>query len=239
MLRLHHRRVWLSLGAACALLLAGAGIVTATNVSPAEWAIFSLLCVGLFAFGCAGWLVSYRHRRENLQLRRALVAAKDAAATSALRDPDTGLGNYRLFDISMRGAFARAQRYGHPFSVLLIEVTIPEPARGVPRGLARERVLKFVGTALQGRVREADVAARLGDSMFGIVLTETEYEGAKVAWDRLREATLRHWPELRTWSLAGGASGYGVDTGSTESMLADADRRLALEKRRLRAEPET
>jgi len=186
-----------------------------------------------------GWWRAYREGNRARAAEQALEASRQAAEGLALRDPQTGLGNYRLFMVSLRGAFARAQRYAQVFSVLLIEVNVPELAHDDASVSAYERLMKYLGTIVATNLRSADTPARYSESMFAVVLYETDYEGAMIAWDRLRHVARENWPEGRLWSIFGGAATYSVETDSIESLISDADRRLALEKRRLRAEPES
>lgn len=232
MSRLRNPRLWLALvGVAAALVVAGIVLIVG-GVVGLDRGMESLVLTGLATLAGTGWFRAYQEHRRALRIDRSLVAAQQATASAALRDGVTGLANFRLFDASARKLLAFAQRYGQPFSVVLVEVD------GVAAGAAGERVLKYLGTVLARNAREADSVARVNDAMFGLLLPETDYEGAQRLWDRLREAALADWPEHRSWSIFGGAAGYTVDVGSVESLLSDADRRLALEKRRLRADSE-
>ncbi len=238
MSRLHSPRLWLALLGAAAALAVAAAVVLVGAVAGLDRGLESLLLTGLASLVGAGWFKAYQQNLRARRAERALAAARQATAAAALRDPLTGLGNRRMFDTHLQAALGRAQRYGNPFSVMLVEVNLPGGTNDGPRSAGNERIVKFVGTVLAGSLRSADILARLNEITFGVVMAETEYEGAQLAWARLRDDVLAAWPEHRAWSLSGGTAGYGVDIGSVESLLSDADRRLALEKRRLRAEPE-
>lgn len=239
MLRLRPPRIWLVLLAVVVAALLSVGLTLADNAARAGWVLLAAGLGALTVLCIAGWCAALRLHQRAVQAEQALAATRSAGAGVALRDPLTGLGNYRLFEAILRGAIARAQRYGRPVSIVLIEVSVPQAARTAPRPSSYEQVLKYIATVLARNVREADTLCRLGDTMFGIVLHETELDGAQHAWERLRAATYSRWPEARTWSIAGGASAYSVEIDAVEALMAEADRRLALEKRRLRAEPET
>ena len=236
--RLHMPRIMLIMFAASAALLLAAGVSLAGNAAGIGW-LAAGVCAGvLLALCVCGWLAAWQQLRRAHRAEVALEAMRTAAATAALRDPLTGLGNYRLFDATLRGAIARAQRYGRPVSILLVEVSVPQAARTAAHASTYEQVLKYVAVVLQRNLREADTICRLGDNIFGVVLHETELEGAVQAWERLRELLIGRWPEPRHWSASGGASAYSVEIDAAEAMVQEADRRLALEKRRLRADSE-
>jgi diguanylate cyclase (GGDEF)-like protein len=236
MSRLGSARLWLALvGAAAALVVAGVALVVG-GVIGLDRGLESLVLTGFATLAGTGWFKAYQEHRRVRQAERNLAAAQQATVTSALRDRTTGLASERIFETALRKSLASAQRYGHPFSVLLVEVN--GAAGGDSRGAPNDRVLKYLAGVFTRYVRDADTIARLREEMFGFLLPDTDYEGAQRLWERLREAAFADWPEHRWWAIFGGAAGYSVDVGSFESLLSDADRRLALEKRRLRAEPE-
>ena len=239
MSRLQSPRFWLVLFGAVAVLTVVCAVVVVGAVAGVDRGIESFLLAALATLGGAGWLKAYLQQGRALRAEQALTAARQASVAAALRDPLTGLANQRLFDSHLRAAFERGQRYGNSFSVLLIELDFAGSPERPAQSASKERVLKYLGTIFTRNLRSADTAARVSDYSFGVLLPETEYEGARHAWERIRDVSHLNWPDNRTWSLSGGAAGYNVDVGSVENMLSDADRRLALEKRRLRAEHES
>ncbi len=239
MARVFSFRLIVLFGGACAGLAIAAAAFAANTLVGLAAALFTLLVAALATFAAVGWGIALRAYGRQRASERDLARAREAAAASALRDPRTGLGNYRLFEAMLRAAIARSQRYGHPLSVLLFEVTLSGDARSTERGAAQERLLRFIAAVLTANLRDADFIARLSDTMFGVVLSDTEVENAALVRDRLRAAAYSHWPHGEaSWALAGGAAGYTPDCGRLEDLLAEANRRLALERRRTRAEPE-
>lgn len=237
--RLHRPRIWLVLLAATVAVLLSTGLTLLDNADRAGWVVLAAGVGALTALCIGGWFTAFRIHQRTMHTEQLLAATRNTGAAVALRDPLTGLGNYRLFEAALRGAIARAQRYDRPVSIVLIEVGVAPPARAAPRPSTHEQVVKYIATVLVRNVREADTLCRLGDTMFGIVLPETELDGAQRAWERLGAVAYSGWPGARSWSVSGGASAYSVEIDAVEALMAEADRRLALEKRRLRAEPET
>ncbi|MHB8574390.1 MAG: GGDEF domain-containing protein [Dehalococcoidia bacterium] len=238
MSRLTRPHLWLGFFTAGIALAVVTALLLAIAAGPGR-GLEALATAALGTAAAAGWWRAHRAGVRARRLEQTLAQVRQTAAGTALHDPLTNLGNHRLFDTSVRAAFARAQRYGQTFSLLLVEIVVPDPLRDGPRPTGYERVWKYIGTVVTANLRVADCAARLSDSMLGVILYETDYEGAMLAWDRLRHAARNSWPESRSWSISGGAATYSVETTSIESLLSDADRRLALEKRRLRTEPES
>lgn len=239
MARVFRFRLLILLGAACAGLAVAAAAFAANTLLGLVAALVTLVIAALATFAAAGWCLALQAYGRQRAAERDLTRAREAAAAAALRDPLTGLGNYRLFEAMLRSAVARAQRYGQPLSVLLFEVSLAGDSRLAERVGAQERLLRFVGTVLATNLRDADFTARLSDTMFGVVLSDTEVENALQVRDRVRAAAYSHWPHGQPgWALAGGAAGYTPDCGRLEDLLAEANRRLALERRRTRAEPE-
>lgn len=232
MSRLHKPRLWLACVGAGAALIVAAVVLIIGGVIGLDRGLESLMVTGLATLAGTGWFRAFQEHRHATHADQRLVAAQQATAAAALRDGVTGLANFRLFDASARKLLAFAQRYGQSFAILLVEVD------GLAGNAAGERILKYLGSVLTRNAREADSVARVNDAMFALLLPDTAYEGAQQLWERLRTAALADWPEHRSWSIFGGAAGYTVEVGSVESLLSDADRRLALEKRRLRADSE-
>lgn len=89
---------------------------------------------------------------------------------------------------------ARAQRHGHPFSLLIFEAV---PATdGVPVRRKIDRTIEL----LLGRLRPSDVVARAFEDMIVVLLTETDADGAKDALFRLRS---RLWVSgIASWGVA-------------------------------------
>ncbi|HEY7294291.1 MAG TPA: diguanylate cyclase [Dehalococcoidia bacterium] len=237
--RVFRLRIVILFCAACAGLAIAAAVIAADAIIGLSAALATLLIAALATFAACGWLAAIRAQGRQREAERDLSRVRDVAAAAALRDPLTGLGNYRLFDAMLRAGVARTQRYGHPLSVLLFEVTAAANARGTDRDAAQERLLRFLSAVLTANLRDADFSARLSETLFGVLLTDTDVEHAHTVRERIRAAALSHWPTGESsWILASGAAGYTPDCGRVEDLLAEANRRLALERRRARAEPE-
>jgi diguanylate cyclase (GGDEF)-like protein len=110
----------------------------------------------------------------------------------AIRDPLTKLVNHGEFQRVLAREAARAERFtkadGHGPSVLMIDIDRFKALNdrfGHPAG---DAVLASAARAISGAVRSFDVVARYGGEEFGVVLPETDSEGACQVAERVREA---------------------------------------------------
>ncbi len=89
----------------------------------------------------------------------------------------------------------RAVRYKRPFSVLVVEVDHAEHLHH-DLGLGQHNsLLKEIGQVLQHAVRDTDTVAFLdadGPPHYGIVLPETDVNGALLAADKIRRSVALH-----------------------------------------------
>jgi diguanylate cyclase (GGDEF)-like protein len=104
----------------------------------------------------------------------------------AIRDGLTGLYNYRHFWELLAREVELSRRYGHPLSLLFLDLDDFKKINdslGHPQG---DLVLKAVAAYLQGSVRQADLVCRYGGEEFVIILAQTPGEQALVMAERLR-----------------------------------------------------
>jgi len=104
----------------------------------------------------------------------------------AITDGLTGLYNHRYFYERLNQEIARAQRYGLPMSLLMIDIDDFKHFNdrfGHPAG---DLVLVEVGHILGANTRAGiDLAARYGGEEFAVVLPNTARDGAQVVGARL------------------------------------------------------
>jgi diguanylate cyclase (GGDEF)-like protein len=104
----------------------------------------------------------------------------------AITDGLTGLYNHRYFYERLNQEMARAQRYGLPLSLLMIDIDDFKRFNdrfGHPVG---DLALVEVGRVLNTRIRAGvDIAARYGGEEFTVILPNTSRDGAHVVGERL------------------------------------------------------
>lgn len=126
--------------------------------------------------------------REHLAALRQREELRALATTDAL----TGIANRRHILETGSREFARARRYGHPLSVLMLDIdrfkTIND-TWGHPTG---DRVIQALAGVMLSLVRNQDSCGRFGGEEFAVILPETELAGAQVFAERLRAAVEAH-----------------------------------------------
>jgi diguanylate cyclase (GGDEF)-like protein len=122
------------------------------------------------------------------QAAAAIVNARlyQTIERQAITDGLTGLYNHRYFYERLHQEFARAQRYGLPLSLLMLDIDDFKrfnDSYGHPVG---DLVLGEVGKVLAEQLRRhVDFAARYGGEEFAVLLPNTSRDGAQVVGDRL------------------------------------------------------
>ena len=125
---------------------------------------------------------------ENAQLQHELELLQSVDAL-------TGLRNRQRFFEDLRRELAAARRYDSPLSLVVLDV---DGLRGVneTRGYdAGDRLLLTLGELLLTRLRVTDIAARIGDDDFAVILPRTPIAGAQALSLRIAD-TLGDWVDI-------------------------------------------
>ena len=104
----------------------------------------------------------------------------------AARDMLTNLYNRRTFEQRLQEETLRAQRYGKPYSLLMLDIDhfkAINDSYGHPVG---DTVLRILAGMLKNEVRDIDTVARYGGEEFVIILPETEGMEAGLLAERIR-----------------------------------------------------
>jgi len=129
----------------------------------------------------------------------------------SLTDAPTGLPNRRSFDQRLSEEVARCRRYYTPMSLVIVDLDDREQIEAAAAGL-RERV------------RSSEVACRIGDSAFAVILANTSGEGARVLARDLED-------RLDRLEISGSAGCAELGPGMDADGVLRATRQ-ALEKRK-------
>ncbi len=102
-------------------------------------------------------------------------------------DPLTGLYNRRTLDEVLPVEFARAQRYGHPLSLIMIDLDdfkLVNDRYGHPAG---DQVLEETGALISNNLRQHDIGLRYGGDEFTIILPDTNEQQGRAIISKLNK----------------------------------------------------
>ncbi len=150
----------------------------------------------------------------------------------AMTDELTGLCNHRHFYGQLEQEFNRTLRYGHPLSLIMLDIDHFKQYNDLNGHLAGDEALRRIAALLRNSTRGVDIVARYGGDEFGIILPETDLQQAWVQAERIRFAMeldvsgeqRASGGERLTASL--GAACIGPDMHQVEDLVRVADQAL-------------
>jgi diguanylate cyclase (GGDEF)-like protein len=156
-------------------------------------------------------------------------------ASQAATDSLTGLANRWTFDEELALEWRRAERVGDPLALILLDIDDFKSVNDGYGHQAGDEILRRVGRVLAGGVRHVDLAARYGGEEFGVIVPETDLEGAVELAERLRAALEAEEVELQDGTKLSVTASFGAavkgDLPGGENLVAAADEALYEAKR--------
>jgi diguanylate cyclase (GGDEF)-like protein len=122
--------------------------------------------------------------RTLLEFKAYLDVCEEAAFTDHL----TGLANRRRFERQLEREVGRTLRFGHPFSLLMIDIDNFKNLNDTFGHDAGDDALRALSKVLCEGTRGIDLAARIGGEEFAVLLVETNQQGGVEVAERLRLA---------------------------------------------------
>jgi len=135
-------------------------------------------------------------------------------------DSLTGLPNHGFFNIILDREAKRSERYGSHISIGLIGVDSFKLINKSKGGMEGDRIIRKVAESIQNSIRQVDLAARLYGDLFAVIFTESSFEKAVNAAERIRSNVEKMENEKVTVSI--GLSGYPRHTDKPSSLLQEA-----------------
>jgi diguanylate cyclase (GGDEF)-like protein len=168
---------------------------------------------------------------ENVLLHRE-------AQRLSITDGLTGVWNRRYLALTLAKEIERAQRFGRPLSVLMVDIDRFKDVNDAHGHLRGDEVLVELSRRMLSRIRgEIDTLARFGGEEFVIVLPETPREGARVVANKLRRAVRAKafvsdvGPDVAV-TVSIGVAAYPEDGTTAEGLIQAADVAMYKAKRR-------
>jgi diguanylate cyclase (GGDEF)-like protein len=180
----------------------------------------------------AGALKGFVETREaNARLEQALREVHELSIT----DPLTGLFNRRHFNEVFEREIHRHLRYAQPLSVLTMDLRGFKHVNDTCGHPAGDDVLAQVATVIRGRLRQTDVAFRVGGDEFAVLLPQTDRGGAeRVAGDlcqRIRDARFTARDQSIALAATVGVATLPDDGNTSEALMHTADGELYATRR--------
>jgi len=135
-----------------------------------------------------------------------------------LTDGLTSLRNRGAFMDHLSAQMEVAVRHARPLSVLILDIDHFKRYNDDFGHLAGDEVLRQVAEILEHVARRSDFVARIGGEEFGIILPETDREGAGVLAERFREAI-----DKASWPRRPVTASIGATTVSFEQAVPRPD----------------
>lgn len=151
----------------------------------------------------------------------------------AVTDPMTGLYNRRYFGEQFSREIDRNQRFGHPFSYIIIDLDFLKKINDSLGHQFGDAAIKHIANVIKKCVRDVDTTARYGGEEFVVLLPETDVGGARVVAERMCQAIREEPVEgigIVTASI--GVSTFPYDAQDRDKLTELADQALYLAKHR-------
>ncbi len=151
----------------------------------------------------------------------------------SITDPMTTLYNRRHFEGQLSKEIDRYQRFGHPFSFIIIDLDFLKRINDTLGHDYGDAAIKHIGLVLKKAVRDVDTVARFGGEEFVVLLPETDLKWARMVAERIctsiREKTVEG---VGTVTASVGVAVFPRDADDKEKLFELADKALFLAKHR-------
>ncbi|MDQ3514810.1 MAG: diguanylate cyclase [Chloroflexota bacterium] len=168
------------------------------------------------------------------RLNADLTVANARLGELAVTDSLTGVANHRATVEAVDHEIERAERYAHPFALLVLDVDHFKAVNDAYGHAAGDESLRELCEVVEGCLRSGDTLGRWGGEEFIIVMPELVGHDAFAAAERVRAAVDRH----RFGSGGGshltcsiGLACYPTDATGRDQLIALADGALYTAKR--------
>lgn len=123
---------------------------------------------------------------RNRKTKTALLKSEKRFREMSITDDLTGLHNSRHFFNQLKQEIERTNRYGHPLTLLILDLDNFKRYNDTYGHVAGDEVLAATGKILAKSLRNTDSAYRYGGEEFTIILPETDGQDAAHFAERLR-----------------------------------------------------
>jgi diguanylate cyclase (GGDEF)-like protein len=208
-----------ALRTASASLLVLLAVTLAHTLEPGVQRLHLIWILAALSFGMlSAFLLEKAHKRMFLH--------QDSLTQSANLDGLTGLWNRSCIERFLAEQVLRADRYGTPFSVVLIDIDHFKQVNDTHGHAVGDSVLRQFATLLSDHVHAVDKVGRFGGEEFLIVLPELDAQQARLAVEGLqRRIHGFDFDTVLSKTASFGIAEYLPDEGQ-ERLLERVDRAL-------------
>lgn len=135
-----------------------------------------------FSGACYIWVVNSLSLQTTIDVKRVTTLEQEN-----ITDPLMGIYNRRYLERRLEEEVDRARRYGHPLSVLLIDVDHFKNINDIHGHQVGDVILKCLGKLLLEAVRISDIVTRYGGEEICIIASNTTGSDAAKLAERLRQ----------------------------------------------------
>lgn len=165
-----------------------------------------------------------------IEMMAGLRLRADEYHKLAMLDPLTGLYNRRFAEQRLQAEVDRSRRYGHPISVLLIDLNDFKQINDKHGHLAGDLVLKEFAARLSRSIRVSDLAVRMGGDEFMVLLPECPTDQIPGLLSRIGKVEVEYRGAVIPVTFCSGFAGFEAQE-STQQLLDRADQTLYAGKR--------
>ncbi len=164
----------------------------------------------------------------------AYKKTEEKLANHVLSDSLTGLANHNHFTIRADEEFARARRYGHPLSIIMLDIDHFKNVNDKHGNDVGDQVLVALAAHCTELLRKSDFTSRTGGEEFMILMPVTRLDEAAASAERLRQHVAVHSITTDagklTITVSLGVASLRSEDSTLDHLLKRADEALYLAK---------
>jgi diguanylate cyclase (GGDEF)-like protein len=169
--------------------------------------------------------LAHQLQNANRELESRKVRLREVAGI----DDVTGLHDRRFLAARLEDEVARCRRFGHPLSLVLLEL---EEDQGDGPSRAAEETLREAAQILLQGTRSIDVIARHDGGEFGVLLVETPLAGACAYAERIADTLSRSsWSHGRPMTASFGVSSLAHFADTSDDLVRGVEEALQAARR--------
>lgn len=159
-------------------------------------------------------------------LQATMMRLEESSRTDGL----TQLLNRSYWEFCLARELKRFNRYGNQASLIMFDLDHFKSINDSYGHLAGDEVLRRVADTLMETVRETDISGRYGGEEFGVIVTESDIEGAKLLAERIRKnieaLDIVYDGNAIPVTVSLGVTEFQASTTTHEELLSRADQAL-------------